>query len=309
MIGYIKKIAAFLSLALLYFIFREFLTLYIYLHAVHPYLGYVFLISSSAALVYFVVIPVYRILSMPRSPGPSKSEREFNAALPDRIAVLRRNPYLREIGYDLVSVPETRQEYDRAMSVLRKRSVEIRNAYVNRLFYSSAISQNGFIDAVLILSASVNLVRETFILYNGRVSNRDLWIIARQIYYSMAIGGSETVEYATGEMLSKLSTESMRSIPFFDRILGSLADGFVNACLLTRVAIITDNYCSMPVAVSDRDLRPSPSFIVSTAMGITGSVQQKLYEELKKIAGSKVRNLTGWAVNPVKRLFERAERN
>ncbi len=305
MLQQIKRILAFLSVILLYFIAKEFLELYIYLHTIHPFAAYVFIVIAAAVLVYFVGIPVYRIIKIPRAPGPLKSEEHIDRELVKRFELLEKNPYLQSIGYDVASVPRTIEGYEQVMRILKKESTKIRNAYVNRLFYSSAISQNGFIDAILILSSSVNLVKDTFVLYNGRVSNRDLLVIGRQVYYSMAIGGSETVEYATGEIFSKLSTEGMRSVPFFDKILGSLADGFVNAAMLTRVALITDNYCSKLIIRSERDLRPSPAFIVQTAANITGTVQRRLFDEMKNLAGSKIKNAATWATNPVKELFER----
>jgi len=305
MLQQIKRILAFLSIILLYFIAKEFLELYIYLHTIHPFAAYGFIVIAAAVLVYFVGIPVYRIMKIPRAPGPLKSEEHIDRELAKRFELLEKNPYLQSIRYDVASVPRTIEGYEQVMRILKKESTKIRNAYVNRLFYSSAISQNGFIDAILILSSSVNLVKETFVLYNGRVSNRDLLVIGRQVYYSMAIGGSETVEYATEEIFSKLSTEGMRSIPFIDKILGSLADGFVNAALLTRVALITDNYCSKLIIRSERDLRPSPAFIVQTATNITGTVQRRLFDEMKKVAGSKIKYAATWATNPVKELFER----
>lgn len=305
MLQHIKRILAFLSILLIYFIAKEFLDLYVSLNAVHPYLAYAFIVLAAGVLVYFVGIPVYRIIRIPKAPRPLTSEDNLEKELAKRFELLEKNPFLLSIEYDMASVPRTKEGYERVMRVLRKESARIRNKYVNGLFYSSAISQNGFIDAILILSSSVNLVKDTFVLYNGRVSNRDLLTIGRQVYYSMAIGGSETVEYATGEIFSKLSTQGMKSIPFFDKILGSLADGFVNAALLTRVALITDNYCSKLIVESEKDLRPSPVFIVQTASNITGTLQKKLYNEMKNLAGEKIKDAAGWAANPVKVLFEK----
>jgi hypothetical protein len=307
MFQHIKRIIAFLSIILIYFIAKEFLDLYVTLNALNSYLAYAFLLVAAGVFVYFVGIPIYRIITIPKAPAPLKSEENIDKEIGKRFELLAANPYLLSTGYDLAPVPRTKEGYENVMKVLKKESARIRNRYVNGLFYSSAISQNGFIDAILILSSSVNLVKDTFVLYNGRVSNRDLLAIGKQVYYSMAIGGSETVEYATGEIFSKLSTEGMRSIPFFDKILGSLADGFVNAALLTRVALITDNYCSKLIVTSERDLRPSPAFIVSTAANITGTVQRKLFDEMKKLAGSKIKNVALLATNPVKELFEKVK--
>ncbi len=172
MFRHIKRILAFLSIILIYFIAKEFLELYVYLHAVHPYVAYGFIVLAAGVLIYFVGIPVYRILKIPKAPTPLMNEEHLEKELPRRFERLKANPHLKSIGFDLAPVPRTKEGYEKVMTILRKESARIRNKYVNRLFYSSAISQNGFIDAILILSSSVNLVKETFILYNGRVSNR-----------------------------------------------------------------------------------------------------------------------------------------
>jgi hypothetical protein len=79
----------------------------------------------------------------------------------------------------------------------------------------------------------------------------------------------------------------------------------VNAALLTRVALITDNYCSVLVVQSKKDLYPSPAFIVETVSTITGTLRRKIFGELRNMAGTGIKNLTAWAVNPVKVLFEK----
>lgn len=74
MFRHIKRILAFLSIILLYFIAKEFLELYVSLNAVHPYLAYAFLVLAAGVLVYFVGIPEYRILKIPKAPAPLTSE-------------------------------------------------------------------------------------------------------------------------------------------------------------------------------------------------------------------------------------------
>ena len=117
--------------------------------------------------------------------------------------------------------------------------------------------------------------------------------------------GYDSMVYATDEIFSKISTEGMKGIPFLDKIISSLVDGFVNAALLTRVALITDNYCSVLVVQSKKDLYPSPAFIVETVSNITGILRRKIFGELRNMAGTGIKNLTAWAVNPVKVLFEK----
>ncbi|MFQ5605953.1 MAG: DUF697 domain-containing protein [bacterium] len=221
------------------------------------------------------------------------------------MAKFKNNPFLLTEGFEFSNVEENEEGYQKVVDVLQKQSDRIRKRYVLQLFYSSSISQNGFLDAILILSSSVNLVKDLFILYHGRVSNKDLWAIAKKVYLSMAIGGSEGVEYATQELFSKFATESFKSVPFADRIFGSLADGFVNAALLTRISLVTENYCKLVTIESDKDLYPTSEFILKTTKFITSDIVEKMTVELLRMSKEKTRDTVMLAVNPVAHLFSK----
>ena len=208
-------------------------------------------------------------------------------------------------GYDFNLVKNDQESYDRIITVLSLECKNKRRMYVNQLFYSTGISQNGFLDALLILSASVNLIKEIFILYNGRVSNRDVWTIAKKVYYSLVIGGSEGAEYAAEEIYSKLATSSMKSIPFLDKIISSLVDGFINASLLTRVSLITENYCKLLYIKSDKDLYPSAKTVVYTTKDITITIVKKINDSLLKIVKDKSENLLIKSTNPVAAVLDK----
>ena len=126
-----------------------------------------------------------------------------------------------------------------------------------------------------------------------------MFTIAKKVYYSIAIGGSEGVEYATDEIFSKLSTESMKSIPFASKVLGSLADGYVNAALLTRVSLITENYCKYIYIESDRDLYPSSTFIIKTTRFLTSDILALIDRKLLKTPKEKLENIIKRMPNPL----------
>lgn len=302
----VKRLFAFFSLFVLYVIARELLQLYVLMSSIHPLVGYATLALLAGAVFYFIVIPICKILTIPKNYAPTTEEKLVPALIRRRFKNFRKNPFLAESEFDVEAVSEDVAGYQQVIKQLKTRAETIRKKYVLQLFYSSSVSQNGFLDAILILSSSVNLVKELFLLYHGRVSNRDLWAIARKVYFSMAIGGSEGIEYATQEFFSKFATDSFKSIPFADKILGSLADGFVNAALLTRISLITENYCNTLHIKSDRDLYPSPEFIVKTTKFITGDIFDKMTVELLRMSKEKTINTVMWAANPVGLLLQRA---
>jgi hypothetical protein len=301
MMTIIKRLIFILSLAILYIIFKELLELYMAAKSLHPIAGYILLIGILGFITYFIGIPIFKIIRMPRFYGPTKNKDEIPSIIKQRIDNFRNNNYLINRGFDFNSITYSEETYKKIIDELQTESQRIRKKYVSQLFYSSSISQNGFLDAILILSSSINLVKEIFILYNGRVSNRDILTIGKKVYYSMAIGGSEGIEYATEEIISKVTSEGVKSIPFIDKVMGSIADGFVNALLLTRISLITENYCNLIYIESDRSLLPSPTFILETTKNVTVDVVDKVKDILKKMAADKFEksvDYAKYALNP-----------
>ncbi len=296
----IKRIILFFSLLLLYIIVKEFLELYVNARSLHPIVGYLTLIALAGFVFYFIGVPIFRIIKIPKHYGPSQNKDEIPQILQARIDNFKTNKYLIKTGFDFSTITYDEESYQKIINVLKEENGKIRKKYVSRLFYSSAVSRNGFIDAVLILSSSINLIKETFILYNGRVSNKDLLTIGKKVYYAMAIGGSEGVEIATEEIMHSMTIKGFNSIPFIDKIIGSITDGFVNAVLLTRVAFITENYCTLLYIESEKRLYPSPKFVVDTANHITSDITGRIRETLGKMRDSAVEKTVDYSTSAIK---------
>lgn len=301
----LRRIFYFIGIFIGYLIFREFIDLYLSARAVDPLLGYIVLAVIILFTGYFVLIPVYRIFTLPVVPGPVTQKEQEMELIRTRIARFEKNPYLTALGAQNPDQQNPDQYYQETMQVLAKECGRIRKRYVSQLFYASSISQNGFIDAVLVLSSSINLVKEIFILYNGRVNIRDLINIAKKVYFAIAIAGSEGIEYVTDEIITKLGSQSMKSVPFLDKILGSIADGFLNALLLNRISYITENYCRLTYIPYSGKLSPSPGEIFSATKHITSDITEKLIYVIRKISIDKTINFAMVALNPVGFVWER----
>lgn len=303
---FLKRILFFLSLFFLYLILKEFLILYQSIRALHPYAGHGFLIVIGGLFLYFVLIPAFKVIRIRRLDAPVRDPEKVPDLIRKRMAHLSGNSFLRQSGRNPQNFPRTRAGYDSVIGLLEPEAERIRKKYVTQVFYGTAIAQNGFIDAVIILSSSVHLIRDMFLLYQGRTSNRDLLSIGRMVYYSMAVGGSEGIEYATDEVVSRLFSGGMKGIPFASRILGSIADGFLNAALLTRISLITENYCKMLFVESERALYPSYRTVISATKILTSDLIERLVDEVKKIAKDKTGRVMIATVNPVGTLMGRA---
>lgn len=302
----LKRLILFVIALFAYLILREMLNFYVLAHTANPYLGYLVLAILVSVLVYFVVVPLYRISRLSGDPGPVRKKRKELELMEMRLQRRLGNKHLKESGYILPITGTIQERYESSSTELSQRCDEIRRKYVVHLFYSSAVSQYGFIDAILIFSANVNLVKEIFTLYTGRATGRDLWQIARQIYYSVAIGGSEGVEFAVEELISKMGTDTLKSIPFFDKVMVSIASGFTNAVLLSRISLITENYCRMTYIESTRDLSPDPLQILDSTKAIVEEPIRHIKKQLNDIAKQKAIDFSRYAINPARTVIEKA---
>lgn len=301
-----KRILLLISLFFVYTIIKEFMVLYASARAVHPWFGYCVLLIITIFLIYFVALPAIRILGFRQRFAPVRDPEKIEPLIQKRMQYFRKNPFLKKSGVDFEAIPADRDGYYQVIEILKPEMERIRKKHVTQVFYTTSIAQNGFLDAILILSSSVNLIKDYFVLYHGRVSNRDLWSIGRSVYYSVAIGGSEGVEYATDEILAKIFSGGIKSIPFASRILGSLADGIVNAALLTRVALITENYCTMLFVESERSLYPSYKTVISTTKILTGDLIDRIAVEVRRLTKDNAEQMVLMTVNPVGVLMSRA---
>ena len=301
----LKRIIYFISLFFIYIIIRELLELYYYAQSIHPIFGYAVLAIILIAFIYFVFVPLYKIFTLPVNPGPVLSKSKEEALIAKRVKRFTKNKFLQDKQIDIDDAKDNRERYTQTIQILEKESANIRKKYVAQLFYSSSISQNGFIDAMLVLSYSVNMVKDIFVLYNGRVTNRDLLNIAKKIYFSIAIAGSEGIEYVTDEIITKLASDGVKSIPFIDKILGSIADGFLNALLLNRISYITENYCKLTHIESNNDLFPSPAKVFNATKHITADMTIKLISVIKKISLDKTIDFALVALNPIGYVWEK----
>jgi len=282
LISYLKKVMFIFSLFLIVLVGREFLELYVLSKSVHPALGYAYLFIVIVVLIFFVILPAWKFIRIPKRFKHVKSPDLIDAEISRRLVILEKNPFLRKINYDFSNGQSDRERYDKIIDMLSEECANIRKKYQLWLLISTAAAQNGFLDAILILSANVNMVKEIFILYNNRVTNRNLFAICKHLYFSVAIGGSQIIEMSIGDIVAKFVKDMGGDIPLFGKVVASASDGFINAVLLARVSLITENYCKAIHIKSRRDLYPPHTFIISVARDLPTSIMTYLGNKLSK---------------------------
>jgi hypothetical protein len=218
MLKVLVKILAVASLFAIIIIAKEFLEIYVVLKSIWIGFAYVFIALVCFVIIYFAIMPFWKIYRLSQIFNPETDIKRVDEEYKKRITILRKNKYLIEVGHHIPDNSNYKENYDAAIQKLENKSKEIREKYICNVFYSTALAQNGFLDAVLILSAGINLIQETFYLFNGRASNRDMWKVIRQIYFSIAIGGTEVTEFTVDELI-KIGPKTMESVPFAGKII------------------------------------------------------------------------------------------
>ena len=300
----VKKIFLFITLIAIYFVGKEFLSLYFLISNASYELGIAFIVLSVIVVIYFAIVPAVQIYKMGKFDLPTKDTSKIEELRGKRIERFKKNPYLLEQGeIDLAALKNTEEDYERVIAVLSRRADEILRERVNAIFYSTGISQNGFIDGLFMLGASFNLIKEIFILYNGRVDNLALLGIIKKIYFAVLVAGTEGVEYASNEIFSKLTPNLIKKVPFLGGIITSVIDGFVNAALLTRIGLVAENYCKTLYIEKEKDLVPTTQVVVITAKKLTSKSLESVSERLKELANTNIEKIK----NPLLEVFSKAK--
>jgi len=250
--------------------------------AVHPTLGAVVLWTLLAAYAGMAMVPLIMILRLPPrlSPPATMDAPEF----PGHVDALRRrlrvNPHVSNRPLNTV------EDVQAALHELDARADEITRRAASAVFVSTAISQSGSLDGLLVLAAESRMVWQIAHLYWQRPTLRDLGSLYINVAGTAFVAvGIEDADL--GEQIAPLVTAavggSVGAIPGFQTIASvlttSLLTGSANAYLTLRVGVITRRYCSSLVTLDRRTVRRAAAV---EAAGMLASVAQENVTRITK---------------------------
>jgi hypothetical protein len=220
---------------------------------VHPALGTVTLWGLLIAYGSLIGVPVAMVVRMPRPLKPPASEScpEFDdhlKRLGERLAV---NPRVQ-----LASIrPIDRRGVDLALRVLDEDANVIIKQMATTVFLTTAVSQSGRLDALLVLAAQSRMVWRVAHLYYQRPSVRELLHLYANVAATSFIAG-ELDDLELHQMIQPVVAGTMGAvggvIPGFQVLtsimVNSLLSGSANAFMTLRVGIIAKDYCGSLVA-------------------------------------------------------------
>jgi hypothetical protein len=207
---------------------------------------------------FCLIVPIFLLLRLPKplKPPPSEDHPEFPTHLERLGKRLSRNPLLSDPT--IVSRPEI----ETALITLDSAADQRSKAAASQVFITTAISQNGSLDALLVLAAQSKLILEIARVYYQRPTLRDLIFLYTNVGATAFIAG-ELEDLDLSEQVQPVLTSVLGSaagaIPGLgaatNLFVNSVVTGTGNAFLTLRVGAITKQYCRATVLLERRIIR------------------------------------------------------
>jgi hypothetical protein len=258
---------------------------------VDPVLGTVTLWGLLVAYGGLVGVPVVMVLRMPRAlvPPEADSGPEFDKHLKqlgDRLSV---NPRVR-----LAAIrPFERCGVEEALALLDEDADVIVKQMATAVFLTTAVSQSGRLDALLVLGAQSRMVWRIAHLYYQRPSLRELAHLYANVAATSFVAG-ELDDIELHQMIQPVVAGTLGAvggvIPGFQVLtsimVNSLLSGSANAFLTLRVGMIAKGYCgSLVMEPRTRVRRAATSQAARLLSGIVresgARVRDAVWSEIK----------------------------
>lgn len=226
--------------------------------------GLIFFFTGVAA------VPVVLFFRMPAplSPPVSDEDPAFPAHVERLKERLARNPALR--GRDL----ETVADVEAALAVLDAQAEATIRAAGSRAFLTTAISQNGALDGVIMLGIQSKLVWDVARIYEQRPGLRSMASLYANVAVTTFLAGeiddadlSEIVQPVLSTVLGSAASAVPGLQVASTVFTSSVISGTANAFLTLRVGIIAQEYSRALVRPERRRLRRSAMARAATLLG------------------------------------------
>jgi hypothetical protein len=251
-----------------------------------------------------LLAPFYLYFRLPGPPIPPVGDdpvamEAFLNRLRDH---LRGNPRL--LGEDLAS----NEGIPPALKKLGGEADEVVKRTASTVFVSTAVMQNGRLDALFVLASQLRLVWRIASIYHGRPSPRQMLSLYGNVSANVLIADNlqeiDFAEIAT-PIVAAIFPSIKGSVPGLQGVstllVNSLANGAANAFLTLRVGLVAKSYCaalSMPQAGSVR--RSSTAEALTLVGGIVREQGGRIAEKSWQMVRDTVVDATEATVQGVK---------
>lgn len=215
-----------------------------------PAAGAVALVALLAIYAVVAGVPIILFVRLPRtiSPPADQSSPEFEAYL-DRIkSRLTSNPNL--AGSNIAVTDRAGMEA--AFKVLDSKADKIIKKTASAIFVSTAVSQSGRLDGLMVLIAQSQLVWRVAHVYNQRPAVQEIvrlyTNVAITTFASVQIEDLDVGDQVQTVLAPAITASAFSAIPGAAAVAGvlthALVEGSANAFMTLRLGVIAKRYCS-----------------------------------------------------------------
>jgi len=261
-------------------------------------------------LVLVIAIRLPKVIRLPAEENSPEFET-YLARLKKRLA---NNPYLK--GLNLVL--KNRADVETALKLLDSKADNIMKKTASSMFVSTAISQNGALDALLVLMGQMKMVWQITHLYNQRPSWAeivDLYMnVIATTFAASQIEDLDISNQVEPMISSALGSSIAATVPGVSAVasilVSSTLNGAANAFLTLRVGIITKQYSASLTSPDKKSVIKSASLQAAARLGdiisqSTKEISKAAKEAVKKTGVYKgVTNATETVVDASKKASE-----
>ena len=233
--------------------------------------GQIVLVGLLIVYAFVLIIPIVMIARLPQALHPPAGEQspEFDAYLKRLGSRLATNPYLIGSRARL----DDRAGIETALKMLDVKASEMIKSTASTVFVSTAISQNGRLDALMVLAAQSRMVWRVAHVYRQRPSLREMIQLYANVGATVFLV-SEIEDLDISEQVEPIITATLggslaSAAPGMNMIATiltqSILEGTANAYLTLRVGVICQRYCA-PLTTFDRKSARRLASVAAAAM-------------------------------------------
>jgi len=307
----IKKIFIYISLfiivAFAIFVVNQVASVTALAYGIHPIFGGVTLLLLVALLGSLLAVPLIAYYRLPEALVPPKdmNSEAYTKYLAEMKKRLNKNPYIVQSGINIV----TDADIQKAFAVLDTRANDLIKNTASTVFLSTAISQNGRLDAIMVLMAQMKLVWQITHLYFQRPSLKQM---AKLTFVASELDDMNLARYIEPGLSTILGTSVLKMVPGAQVAAGiitnSIIEGTANSFLTLRVGVITRRYCTALELEEKWSLRKSAGLEAAKMLGdiavrCANLVSNSIIEATKSFGVGTVKNSGSMIFEASKKTF------
>ncbi|MDX1628190.1 MAG: DUF697 domain-containing protein [Fulvivirga sp.] len=269
MVRLIKRLTIPLAIAVilvfLLFMANQLVALYANLSAIDATLALVVTSFIGVIVTALLSFPFLLYLRLPSSLDYNASPDVYQKQLIRRLA---KNKLVKSAKLDV----NKQEDLEKVLELLHDQSQTVIKQTATAVFLTTAVSQNGKLDALTVLITQSRMVWKIAHIYWQRPSLKDMIKLYSNVAATALIASEiEDIDISrqVEPIINALLKSPGRSLPVVGHaahiVTDSLLEGSTNAFLTLRVGIIAQKYCGLTESKDNRALRKS-AFVEASAM-------------------------------------------